>query len=113
MKFCILSEEKKQLSLSSLRKRQSIYNSASSNLSVVSLNGSEKFNLPQVIAIDKIPVNVNPSLSGTDIQTYPHLKDFLFPVIENTDVSLLIDNDIIQAHTILEERNGNGIGPNA
>ena len=108
-----LSGEQKQLSLSTLGKRPTIYNSVSVNLSVVSLDGSAKFNLPQVIAIDKIPVNVNPSLSGTDIQTYPHLKDLLLPVIKNTDVSLLIGNDIIQAHSILEERNGNGIGPNA
>ena len=108
-----LSGEQKQLSLSTLEKRPTIYNSVSVNLSVVSLDGSAKFNLRQVIAIDKLPVNVNPSLSRTDIQTYPHLKDLLFPVIENTDVSLLIGNDIIQAHSILEKRNGNGIGPNA
>ena len=56
--------------------------------------------------MDKLPISPNRVLTERDVLALPHLQGLHFPALDGATVDVLIGNDIIKAHKILEEREG-------
>ncbi|XP_070566927.1 uncharacterized protein [Ptychodera flava] len=62
--------------------------------------------LDKVWTTDKLPISENSIPSVRDTQRWSHLKDVQLPELKNKEVTILIGNDVPEAHWILEERRG-------
>ena len=105
--------ESKRISLSTLGHRENIHSCKSVRFSVSSLDGTAEFDMKDVVTMDKLPISPNRVLTERDVLALPYLQGLHFPALDGATVDVLIGNDIIKAHKILEEREGNGSQPNA
>ena len=108
-----LTGKPKRLTLSTLGHRHDIYESLTVSFTIASLDGTAKFDIDNAVTIDHLPVLPNGNLSENDLISFPHLKSLKLPMLNNATVDVLIGNDVIRAHKVLEEREGNGNQPNA
>ncbi|XP_078490965.1 uncharacterized protein LOC144747081 [Ciona intestinalis] len=105
------SGETRHLTLKTLTSPQ-VLNTVSINLSVRPLDGGDWIELPDVIAIDKIPVDPNPVPSPKTIKHH-QLNANNFPKIKHGSVQLLIGANAPQAFRVETTRSGHGRCPDA
>ncbi|XP_078493207.1 uncharacterized protein LOC144748758 [Ciona intestinalis] len=105
------SGETRHLTLKTLTSPQ-VLNTVSINLSVRPLDGGDWIELPDVIAIDKIPVDPNPVPSPKTIKHH-QLNANNFPKIKHGSVQLLIGANPPQAFRVETTRSGHGRSPDA
>lgn len=59
------------------------------------------------MAVDRLPISKQSVPSDGDVSQWPHLKDVKFPRLDGEKpVSILIGNDVPEAHWVYEERRG-------
>ena len=98
----------RRITLNTLGQRQDIYDGLSVDFTITSLDGTASFDVINAVTIDNIPVHPNGDLTEDDLTSMPHLKGLNFPVLDKATVDVLIGNDLIKAHKILDEREGSG-----
>ena len=103
-----LTGKPKRLTLSTLGHRHDIYESLTVSFTIASLDGTAKFDIDNAVTIDHLPVLPNGNLSENDLISFPHLKSLKLPMLNNATVDVLIGNDVIRAHKVLEEKEGKG-----
>jgi len=81
------------------------------SLTRISLMGPENLVLHDVLSIDSLPIQPNPSLARTYLDSWPHLKDLDMPQMEG-GISILIGVNAPKALWVLEERRGDFRDPN-
>ncbi|XP_050419153.2 uncharacterized protein LOC126832434 [Patella vulgata] len=78
-------------------------------ITIESLDGSAKFELPQLIECDHIPAIRDEIPSPEVALHHSHLQDiaeFIPPVDDLVNIQLLIGRDLIEAHHVLDQRIG-------
>lgn len=76
------------------------------SLTVMDLQGNESVHLPNVWAVDSLPIDKDSLPSIEDTQNWPHLCDIEFPRVEEDGIMLLIGSDVPEAFWVMEERRG-------
>ena len=72
---------------------------------VLSLCGDKHLNIPEVLAVENLPVKPNPVITARELHSWPHLKNLKLPVI-NAEVLILIGVDVPEAFWVIEECRG-------
>ncbi|XP_006815918.1 uncharacterized protein LOC102804515, partial [Saccoglossus kowalevskii] len=75
-------------------------------MDVRGLNLVNGVRLDKVWTTDRLPIAADSIPTKLDIKGWSHLNDIELPEIEVKDVTLLIGNDVPEAHWVLEERRG-------
>ena len=75
------------------------------SLTVRALSSDECIQLDRVWTVDKLPVSKKSIPSTEDIRDWPHLQGISIPKLDK-EVSILIGNDVPEAHWVFEERRG-------
>ena len=76
-------------------------------LNISSIDDECSIQLENVRSVTKLPVTTSSLASKTDIHEYPHLQDLSLPILEHTDVDLLIGGNCSQVFVIEDQRRGN------
>ena len=82
------------------------------SLTVRALSSDECIQLDRVWTVDKLPVSKKSIPSTEDIRDWPHLQGISIPKLDK-EVSILIGNDVPEAHWVFEERRGRRKQPRA
>ena len=75
---------------------------------VLALDGDVPIVLDKVWTVDRLPISKRSVPSDEDVSQWPHLKGVKFPRLDGEEkaVSILIGNDVPEAHWVYEERRG-------
>ena len=78
------------------------------SLNVLALDGDDPILLDKVWTVDRLPISKRSVPSDEDVSQWPHLKGVKFPRLEGEEkaVSILIGNDVPEAHWVYDERRG-------
>ena len=78
------------------------------SLNVFSLDGEEPILLDRVWTVDRLPISKRSIPSDEDVSQWPHLEGVKFPRLDGEEktVSILIGNDVPEAHWVYEEKRG-------
>jgi len=82
------------------------------SLTITSLMGPEYLVLHDVLSIDSLPIQPNPSLTRKNLGSWPYLKDLDMPQVEG-GVSILISVNVPEAFWVLKERRSDITDPYA
>ena len=82
------------------------------SVTVLSLSGDKHLNIPEVLAVENLPVKPNPVITAHELRSWPHLKNLKLPVI-NAEVLILIGVDVPEAFWVIEECRGRPSEPYA
>ena len=77
-------------------------------LNVSALDGDDPIVLGKVCTVDRLPMSKQSVPSDEDVSQWPHLKGVKFPRLDGEEkvVSILIGNDVPEAHWVYDERRG-------
>nr|CAB3263159.1 uncharacterized protein LOC104265735 [Phallusia mammillata] len=81
------------------------------NLSVASLDGSTTVELPEVFAVDCLPITANKFPRNAELDALPHIRDLSFPQVDCSEALLLIGLDVPEAFLVQEVRKGKSKQP--
>ena len=78
------------------------------SLNVLALDGEDSILLDKVWTVDRLPISKRSVPSDEDVSQWPHLKGVKFPRLDGEEkaVSILIGNDVPEAHWVYDERRG-------
>ena len=85
-------------------KRPECLKSECYSISVKPLDGSNEFEIKNVVVVEQIPVTVECRNMRYDLERFDHLRDVKLPHVHNATVTLLIGNDNYLAQFPLEVR---------
>ncbi|XP_077997089.1 uncharacterized protein LOC144450360 [Glandiceps talaboti] len=75
-------------------------------LDVKCLHGAQGVRLDKVWTTDNLPITGSSIPNSRDAREWSHLKGIELPELDNKEVTILIGNDVPEAHWVLEERLG-------
>ena len=75
------------------------------SLTVKALTSNDYIHLDRVYTVNNLPVSKKSIPCTEDIRDWPHLKGISLPKLDK-EVSILIGNDVPEAHWVFEERRG-------
>ena len=78
------------------------------SLNVLALDGDDPILLDKVWTVDRLPISRRSVPSDEDVSQWPHLTGIKFLRLEGEEkaVSILIGNDVPEAHWVYDERRG-------
>ena len=76
------------------------------NLDVKGLKSNAGVRLDKVWTTDTLPISQNSIPTNNDAKQWPHLDGINLPELEDKEVTILIGNDVPEAHWSLEEKRG-------
>jgi hypothetical protein len=104
--------KKMKIKLGTMGETQTMYTHVINGLEVGNLDGDDFVQLPKVYTKNKMPVSHEHIPTSSDISQWSHLEDISLPQIQS-EVGLLIGNNIPDAYTPLELRTGPRGSPHA
>ena len=95
-------------SLSSINAENILKSGYEVTLNVSALDGDDPIVLDKVWTVDRLPISKQSVPSDEDVSQWPHLKGVKFPRLDGEEkvVSILIGNDVPEAHWVYDERRG-------
>ena len=99
--------KRKPFTVNSVTGKKTTQDSVEVELNISSIDDECSIQLENVRSVSKLPVTTSSLASKTDIHEYQHLNDLSLPVLEHTDVDLLIGGNCSQVFVIEDQRRGN------
>ena len=95
-------------SLSSINVENILKSGYEVSLNALALDGDDPILLDRVWTVDRLPISKRSVPSDEDVSQWPHLKGVKFQRLEGEEkaVSILIGNDVPEAHWVYDERRG-------
>ena len=101
-----LSGKPTNFTLTTVNAENNIKSATEVLLNVKNLNNDECITLDRVLSVEHLPISARSIASPEDAQRWTHLQDLQLPYLNEKKVTILIGNDVPEAHWCMEQRLG-------